>query len=120
LTTEPIPEQWLRDFIEGAGIGIRFAYDEIPPEADPLGALYKLLFLNGPVTSAVFRTSGHYEVVFKSPLTGILCDCSSSGFWGSKLKKADSCIVNDEAGVAGRGGGGAVMGAKKLKAILVR
>jgi len=187
LATEPIPDQWLRNFIGGAGTGIRFAYDEIPPQADPLGELNKLLFLTGPVTSTVLGTSGRYEVVFKSPLTGILCDCSSSGFWGSELKKAGydgliiegtseswvylyihddrveirdaatlvgkdtlgiqdllrreavdakarvlsigiageagvlySCIVNDEARVAGRGGGGAVMGAKKLKAIVVR
>ncbi len=184
---DPIPEQWLRDFLGGAGLGIRFAYNEIPPEADPLGQLNKLIFMTGPVTATVLGTSGRYEVMFKSPLTGILCDCSSSGFWGGELKRAGydglviegssdswvylyihndlvelrdaaalvgkdtsiiqdllrrevedpkacvlsiglagetgvmySCIVNDEARVAGRGGGGTVMGSKKLKAIVVR
>lgn len=184
---DPIPEQWLRNFLGGAGLGIRFAYNEIPPEADPLGQLNKLIFMTGPVTATVLGTSARYEVLFKSPLTGILCDCSSSGFWGGELKRAGydglviegssdswvylyihnelvelrdaadlvgkdtssiqdllrrevkdpkacvlsiglagetgvmySCIVNDEARVAGRGGGGTVMGAKKLKAIVVR
>ena len=184
---EAIPEQWLQDYLGGAGLGIRYAYNEIPTEADPLGQSNKLIFMTGPVTATVLGTSGRYEVMFKSPLTGILCDCSSSGFWGAELKRAGydglviegaadswvylyihddrieirnaaafvgkdtadvqdllrrevgqpkarvlciglggekgvmySCIVNDEARVAGRGGGGTVMGAKKLKAIVVR
>jgi aldehyde:ferredoxin oxidoreductase len=192
LTTGAISEEALdprlaADYIGGTGLGVRIAYDEIPPDADPLGPDSKLIFMTGPVTSTVLGTAGRYQLIFKSPLTGILCDSSSSGHWGSEFRKTGydglivegeaarpvylyihdgvteirdashlwgvdtykiqevlpeevgepkalvlsigpagergvlfSCMVNDAGRAPGRGGSGAVMGAKKLKAIVVR
>ena len=37
--------------------------------------------MTGPVTGTALGSAGRFEVVFKSPLTGILCDASSGGFW---------------------------------------
>ena len=94
LTTAPITEETLdpqlaRDYIGGAGLGIRLAYDEIPPSIDPLGPEAKLLIMTGPGDgNGAGRHAGRFEVVFKSPLTGILRDASSGGFRGSDLKLA--------------------------------
>ncbi len=183
---EPLDERYAQEYIGGSGLGIRLAYNEIPPEADPLGPENKLFFLTGPVTGTLLGTSGRWQLVFKSPLTGILCDSSSGGFWGAELKQSGydglivegvspqpvylwidngrieirdaarhwgkdtfqiqkdlkeevhqpdacvaaigtagergilySCVMNDEGRAAARGGCGAVMGAKRLKAIVV-
>ena len=86
-TEEPLDPALVRDYIGGAGIGVRLAYDEIPPEIDPLGPQAKLIIMTGPVTGTALGSAGRYEVIFKSPLTGILCDSSSGGHWGAELKQ---------------------------------
>ncbi len=187
IQTEPLDPQLARDYIGGTGLGVRLAYDEIPPECDPLGPENKVMILTGPLTATRFPTSGRYQVVYKSPLTGILCDSSSGGHWAADFKKAGfdaliiegasdkpvylflkdgqaelrdaahlwgkdcfetqtliqnelgdskirvacigpagergslhACLINDDGRAPGRGGNGAVLGAKKLKAIAVR
>ena len=85
---EALDANLARDYVGGAGLGLRLAYDEVPPEAEPLGPQAKLFIMNGPVTATGLSTAGRYEVVCKAPLTGILCDSSSGGFWGAELKQA--------------------------------
>ena len=184
---EDLDPKLARDYIGGTGLGVRMAYDEIPPDCDPLGPDNKVFILTGPLTATRFPTAGRYQVVHKSPLTGILCDSSSGGHWGAYLKKAGfdvlaiegaspkpvylwiddgkvelrdashlcgcdcfetqeriqeelgggkiyvacigpageamspmACLINDDGRAPGRGGNGAVLGSKKLKAIAVR
>ena len=187
VSEEPLDPKLARDYIGGMGLGGRLAYDEIPPDTDPLGPDAKILFMTGPVTGTVLGTAGRFQVVFKSPLTGILCDSSCGGHWGAEFKKAGydglivegatdapvyvyindgkteireashvwgkgsfethdalleevsepkarvlsiglagergvlyACMIDDQGRTPGRGGTGAVMGSKNLKAIVVR
>lgn len=95
ITEEPLNPEYARDYIGGSGLGIRMAYDEVPPDTDPLSPEAKIYFMTGPVTATSLGTSGRYQVIFKSPQTGILCDSSSSGYWGAELKSAgyDGLII---------------------------
>jgi aldehyde:ferredoxin oxidoreductase len=187
VATAELDAQMARDFIGGTGLGVRLAYDEIAPDCDPFGPDNKVIIATGPMTATPLATASRFQVVFKSPLTNILCDASSGGFWGVDLKKAGfdvliiegaaekpvylwindgnvevrdaaqvwghdcfetqallkaeveepkarvmcigrggelkslhGCLLNGEARTPGRGGGGAVFGAKNLKAIVVR
>jgi|AutmiccommuBRH23_1029490.scaffolds.fasta_scaffold02265_4 aldehyde:ferredoxin oxidoreductase len=187
VSEENLNPAYLRDYIGGSGLGVRLMYDEVPPETDPLGPEAKIFITTGPITGTSLGTAGRYQVVFKSPLTGILCDSSSGGHWGSEFKQTGydvlviegkatepvyinikngkteirtashlsgkdtyetqsllqtevsddkarvlcigpageagalySCMVNDTGRTPGRGGTGAVMGSKNLKAIVVR
>lgn len=187
INKESLPESFLNKYIGGSGLGIRIAYDEIPPNSDPLGLESKIIFATGPITNTAFGTAGRFQVVFKSPLTGMLCDSSSGGFWGAEMKSAGydviiiegksdqpiflliqdnfvsiesathlwgkdayetidifqkqstfdgakiltigpagenlvpySCMINDSGRTPGRGGTGAVMGSKNLKAIVIK
>jgi aldehyde:ferredoxin oxidoreductase len=88
ITEELIDPQLLRDYIGGAGLGTRLMYDEVPPETDPLSPEAKIIFTTGPVTATALGTAGRFEVSFKSPLTGILCDSSSGGHWGAEFKQS--------------------------------
>ncbi len=184
---EDLDPKLARDYIGGTGLGNRIIYKEVPPDTDPLSPESKIVFATGPVTGTNFPSGGRYQVCFKSPLTGILCDSSSGGYWGADLKRAGydaliiegkssapvylwihngkvefrsanhlwgmdalvvqeriqreigderirvagigpagekkvllSCIINDEGRAPGRGGNGAILGAKRLKAIAVR
>ncbi len=185
-TEEPLDVQQARHYMGGTGLGARLIYNEVPPEADPLGPQNKLAFMTGPLTATRFPTAGRYQLVFKSPLSHTLTASSSGGFWGNELKQAGydglivegqsarplylwitddgvefrdashlwgmdalkvqdaireelgdpkarvaaigpagenrvliSCVTNDVGRNPARGGNGAVMGAKKLKAIAV-
>jgi aldehyde:ferredoxin oxidoreductase len=88
MTEELIDPKLLRDYIGGAGLGTRLMYDEVPPETDPLSPEAKIIFTTGPVTATALGTAGRFEVSFKSPLTGILCDSSSGGHWGAEFKQS--------------------------------
>lgn len=87
ISQETLDPQYLRDYIGGSGLGIRLMYDEVPPDTDPLSPEAKIIITTGPVTATALGTAGRYQVVFKSPLTGILCDSSSGGHWGSAFKQ---------------------------------
>lgn len=184
---EPLKAKLARDYIGGTGLGDRLIYDEVDPSTDPLSPENKIVFATGPVTGTNYPSGARYQICFKSPLTGILCDSSSGGYWGADFKRAGydaliiegasptpvylwihggkvefkdashlwgqdalqvqesirreigdervrvvaigpagekqvllSCIINDEGRAPGRGGNGAILGSKKLKAIAVR
>jgi len=187
VNEEPLNDRVAAQYLGGSGYGARVLYNEVPPAVDPLGPENKLIFMTGPMTATRFPTTARYVVVTKSPLTGIMVNGSSSGYWGMEFKNTGhdgiiiegkspkpvylyikddqveikdashhwgedalatqdlirkelgdqkirvacigpagekqvllSCIINDESRAPGRGGNGAVMGSKNLKAIAVR
>jgi aldehyde:ferredoxin oxidoreductase len=94
--TEP---RYAQEYLGGLGLGLRLAYDTLQPDTEPFDPANQLIFMNGPVTATRLGTAGRFVVVFKSPLTGMLCDSSASGYWGSELKKSgfDGLIVTGKA-----------------------
>ncbi|MHC1782423.1 MAG: aldehyde ferredoxin oxidoreductase family protein [Anaerolineaceae bacterium] len=99
ISEENLNPTYLRDYIGGSGLGIRLMYDEVPPETDPLGPEAKIFITTGPVTATSLGTAGRFQVIFKSPLTGILCDSSSGGHWGSEFKQTgyDVLVIEGKA-----------------------
>ncbi|MHA1379192.1 MAG: aldehyde ferredoxin oxidoreductase family protein [Candidatus Helarchaeota archaeon] len=88
-----------RDYIGGSGFGIRYIYDEVPPETDPLSEQNKICFFTGPFVGTTAPSAGRYMVAAKSPLTGIFGEACSGGYWGPELKFAgfDGIIVEGKA-----------------------
>jgi len=187
IEEEVVSENIYRDFIGGAGLGIRILYERMKSKADPLGPDNILGFVTGPLTATPTPGSSRFTIVTKSPLTGAWTESNSGGTLGPELKAAgydaiffsgispepvylllssgkaelrdaahlwgkstnetddilqkelgeakikiscigpagESCslisgIVNERGRIAARGGVGAVMGSKKLKALAVR
>jgi aldehyde:ferredoxin oxidoreductase len=181
----PLPEEVLRAYIGGAGLGTWLLHRIGTPGGDPLGAAAPLAFVFSPLVGTPLTTSAKFAVVAKSPLTGMLTDALASSQFAiaGKLTGHDAIVISgrserlsvllvdgdgtrliDAAGLAGlsaaeadqrlrdqlgrgwrvaaigpagergvryatishdgrhagRGGLGAVMGAKNLKAIAVR
>lgn len=88
VSREALNPQLAREYIGGTDLGVRLAYNEISSGIDPLGPDNKLFFMTRPLTATPFPTAGRYQLIFHSPLTGILCDSSSGGFWAAELKRA--------------------------------
>ncbi|MHA1651184.1 MAG: aldehyde ferredoxin oxidoreductase family protein [Candidatus Helarchaeota archaeon] len=98
IKIEDIEEEIIRKYLGGLGIAMRILYDEVPPEVEPLSPENKLIFMIGPLTSLIGSTT-RYVVVAKSPLSGILGESYSGGFWAYELRKAglDGVIVEGKA-----------------------
>ena len=176
-----------RKFVGSRGLNSWLLVDQMVPGADPFGPDNVLVFGAGPLTGTGFPTSARYTVSARSPLTGLLGDSNSGGYFGPELKRAGwdhvvlrgradrpvvlwirddqvalrdaddlwgldtwettdalarqaggpkirvacigpagerlvryAAIINERHRAAGRSGMGAVMGAKRLKAIAVR
>ena len=94
-----IPENVLRKFLGGNGLGIKYLYEETGPETDPLGPENLLIFSVGPLTGTGFYNSDRFQVVTKSPATGIYMGASCGGFWSSRFKKCgyDAMIISGKA-----------------------
>ena len=186
ITDEAISEDLFDKYQTGAGLATHYLYNEVPKGADPLGPENELILMTGTLTGTVAPSTGRFNWVFKSPLTGLWAQSNSAGFWGVHFKRTGhdgvifqgvspkpvylvleegkaelrdaahlwgksvsdttrmikeelgedfevDCIgiagenlvryaniINDLHRAAGRCGGGAVMGSKKLKAIAVR
>ncbi|HET9706015.1 MAG TPA: aldehyde ferredoxin oxidoreductase family protein [Vicinamibacterales bacterium] len=181
----PLADAVLRQFIGGAGLGVRLLLDEGCAGLDPLDPRAPLVFAFSPLVGSPLTTSAKFAVVSKSPLTNRINDAlASSGFAIAgkgcgcdalvivgrapepsvliidegevRVESAADCAgrtcrdteallrsrlganfriasigsagehlvryatISHDGRHAGRGGSGAVMGAKNLKAIAVR
>lgn len=91
---EEIPEEDLRLFIGGKGLGTLILYREVPPGTDPLSPGNKIVFAAGPFNGLVPGAS-KIAVVSKSPLTRLIHDSYSGDFFSRKLRAAgfDALVV---------------------------
>ena len=83
---EDIPLEYEKKFIGGKGIGTKYLVKELEPHIDPLGPENKFIIASGPLTGTSAPSSSRYEIVTKSPLTGIYLDCNSGGHFAQEIK----------------------------------
>ena len=98
ISIDPLEEDIIKKYLGGLGIAMRIFYDEVPPEVQPFDPENKLIFMIGPLTSLI-ATSTRHVVVGKSPLSGILGESYSGGYWGYELRKAglDGIVIEGKA-----------------------
>ncbi len=89
-----LPEDVLRRFIGGAGLGVWLLWQEGGATADPLSPAAPLAFVFSPLVGGPLTTSAKFAVVCKSPLTMRLNDSlASSGFAIAGKKTGYDAIV---------------------------
>jgi aldehyde:ferredoxin oxidoreductase len=98
-TEEDLPLEVAKDFIGGAGFGIKYLFDEVPAGADALGPDNKLIFASGPFSGTTIPCASRMAVTGKSPLTGAVGMALSGGHFPVELKFAgyDALIVEGKA-----------------------
>jgi aldehyde:ferredoxin oxidoreductase len=83
----PTPEDWLRKYIGGRGLGVRYVLEN-GPDVDPLSPENLLCFVNGPLSGSEANMSGRWAAVTKSPLTGTVTDSHQGGWTAARLRWA--------------------------------
>ncbi len=96
--TVAVSDMTRRQYLGGRGLAVKLYSDLCPGPTDPLATDNALIFMTGPLTGTMM-TSGRYQVVSRSPLTGTICDSSSGGSFGAALKGAglDGLIIRGRA-----------------------
>ncbi len=99
FSEEPLPEQVACDFIGGAGFTVKYLFDEIPADCDPLGPENKLIYACGPFTGTRVPCASRMAVNAKSPATGAMGVAMTGGHFPVELKRAgyDVLIVEGRA-----------------------
>lgn len=99
-TTESIPDELLRKFVGGRGIGIAYLYDELTKGTDALGHENKLCLLPGALAGSSALGFGRWIAMTKSPLTGGLARAVGGGNFAAFLKFAGYDMVIIEGAAA--------------------
>ena len=88
VEAEPLPLQVAMDFIAGRGFGIKYLYDELAPNVDPLGEQNKLVLATGVLSGMPAQSVSRWLACTKSPLTGCYARACSGGDFGAWMKFA--------------------------------
>jgi aldehyde:ferredoxin oxidoreductase len=87
VSIEDIDPKISRDYIGGRGIAVRYLYDEVDPQVDPLAPENHLIFATGPLTATPAPTGNRYMVIAKSPLSGALTNSNAGGDFPTWMKR---------------------------------
>ena len=99
VTRRPLPEDVLRRFLGGVGLGTYLMHKESPPRLDPLSPEAPLIFSFSPLVGTPLTTSAKFAVLAKSPLTDRLNDALSSSHFAISGKKTgcDALVITGKA-----------------------
>jgi len=100
IKEETVPEEVLRNWIGGRGLGVYIMLKEVDPKVDPLSPDNKAIVLTGPLVGVPgVPSSGRWCSVTKSPLTNTIHDSHCGGKFGPELKFAgvDAIIIEGAA-----------------------
>ncbi|MCG8688723.1 MAG: aldehyde ferredoxin oxidoreductase family protein [Desulfobacterales bacterium] len=92
----------LKKFIGGKGLGLKIYFDRLKNKlknVEPLDADNLIIFSNGVLLSTGAPCSARFEVITKSPLTGLMVASSCGGPFGEACKTAgwDGVIISGKA-----------------------
>ena len=88
IKTEPLNMKNADEYVGARGLGTKYFCDECDPKVDPLSPQNNLYIMTGPLTGTCATSSGRYNAVAKSPLTGTIGAANSGGHFGPELKYA--------------------------------
>jgi aldehyde:ferredoxin oxidoreductase len=99
IEDEPLNENYAHQFIGGSGLAVRYLYDMLDPDLDPLDPANPLFFITGPLTGTRAPSCGRFVVCARSPLTGLWGEANAGGFFGPEMRFAgyDGIIIKGQA-----------------------
>ena len=95
VTEKETDEAVMRQYLGGCGFGAKLLFEYTTAETEPLSPENPLIFATGPLTGTNLFNSDRFDLVTKSPLTGIFAESSAGGYWSGRFKKCgyDALVV---------------------------
>jgi len=92
-------EAFYRTYLGGSAMGTYYLLKYSPPGCDPLGPDNTLSLMTGVVTGAPISGQSRVTATAKSPVSELIGDSQSGGFWPAELKKAgfDGIVIHGKA-----------------------
>ncbi|MCR4431055.1 MAG: aldehyde ferredoxin oxidoreductase family protein [Tepidanaerobacteraceae bacterium] len=90
---EKLSEEVAKNYLGGAGFGLKYLFTEVPGGTGALDEGNKLIFAPGPLTGTKAPCASRVAVAAKSPLTGGAGVALSGGFFPAELKFAGYDIL---------------------------
>ncbi|MBN2061297.1 MAG: hypothetical protein JW882_12865 [Deltaproteobacteria bacterium] len=99
IRPEPLTEEFLKDYVGGAAMGIKYIYDEVDPKADWADSENRIFIGSGPLGGTRVAGSGTVCVVTKGALTNGMSSSQANGFFGAYLRFSgyDALIIQGKA-----------------------
>jgi aldehyde:ferredoxin oxidoreductase len=88
LTVETPDESFYRTYCGGSAMGLYYLLKHTPAQADPLAPENTLSFFVSAPTGVAISGQSRATATAKSPLSGLVGDSQSGGFWPAELKFA--------------------------------
>ncbi|MBN2154478.1 MAG: aldehyde ferredoxin oxidoreductase family protein [Candidatus Lokiarchaeota archaeon] len=87
FTSEELDPKLEEKYFGGMGVATAIFTREVDPKIDPFDEENVIIFSVGPFAATSVPYCGRHFVLSKSPLTGLLGEASSGGFWNFELRK---------------------------------
>ena len=99
LSIEQPDEAFYRKYWGGSAMGAYYLLKHTPAHADPLGPENTLSFFISASTGASISGQSRANATAKSPLSGLIGDAQTGGFWPAELKFAgfDGIVITGSA-----------------------
>jgi aldehyde:ferredoxin oxidoreductase len=98
ISVELLRQEWLRDYWGCWGLALRYFWDLVSPEVDPLSSENALVIMTGPFCGTLVPTTSRFCLVSKSPYTQTVFETNTGGAFGPELKFAgyDGIIIKGQ------------------------
>ena len=93
IETESLSKEFAIKYLGGSIFGARILYDEVGPEVDALSPENIIIIGQGPLSGTLAPSASRYQLVTKSPLTGILGRSNGGGNFGPEMKWAGYDLI---------------------------
>ena len=99
VTTEPLRQEWAKDYWGGWGLALRYYCEEVSPDVDPMSADNAIVIMTGPFGGTLVPLGSRLCLVSKSPHTGTIFESNVGGSFGPELKFAgyDGIVIKGRA-----------------------
>jgi len=99
IESRPTEKEWLKEYIGGWGLAVRYFFDLVNPKVEPLSPGNGLVIMTGPLCGTLVPTSSRTCLVSKSPHTGTMFESNVGGAFGPELKFAgyDGIVITGKA-----------------------
>ncbi|MBC7261246.1 MAG: aldehyde:ferredoxin oxidoreductase, partial [Chloroflexi bacterium] len=92
---EELPEEVLRRYLGGRGLGSYLLWQELHAGTDPLSPDNAFILTTGPLTGTHFPGASRYELFSRSPLTNAFAESSAGGRVAAQLSRTgyDAIVI---------------------------